>query len=1305
VDEEGNEKVDPKQFTSKGQAQQAKIARLRRCVRVSFFVLLVLLLYAIWAIAVLAYTSRSLTKKYDPAKGFQIELDGCNLEFEMGDEPKVKYTALTGANQVRWTNSAEDSNTVVAATFSNSVGCDMMPFESCERICKATVTLPPAADGLAWDIRQTKADKSRPLITVKPGTTMTKIMLGQWYTQLPTVSLFVDRATITGSISAHLQHGYVKSVNSTIADASISIYKDGSIYMLDVDCPGKELDLTYRNPQNVVCVQSDVVGATVSRQTDVWSHGSCDIRSIIDGSATTSNWASYYFMTANYDKDNDNLITKEEFSSGLAEIQCCGGGCPFAGWCERQTFQLDFPAVGPFGLTVNEFAARLIATNHTQWMPRCTNSLGLAPPSGIGTASTQAFSKLWSEHGEVVVTLKQGGTSNYGSWRNQTVSVEGAKLSGLRLNQADATRLATYAKEYGDRGSLGTAFMVLEVQPGPGYGWKRFVYATNPAFLTLNPAHVTFLSAGLLTPTIIREYVRFQDNDCALTTRYTNATLTNETLVDMHNQLKRALMSNGAWDKYSPLKGPLVLIGDKPADNWGNAQFLAFNELGEETTIEEWSNPGMSSMMMTSIALSTAAGAVFGILAMAVIYRIMAHVQKVIYQGKQAKKQVVLTKMGLSKDQIKSLKEQSEDGDKAPVSPLFSPFELCYDIFIAPVRRSMLKSIEMFVRRRLTVLKPAERDDPNGKFMYMRQFARQYELFCLERDLIVVESRDEIQRELIKRFDVRVQRLKVKRLTGIRWREQKDGPPPPTSVAPGAQQADGFKNAEGEGLATVRAFVDSQCVADSAHGSWIDMKTRRGPDGNTKLGFRPQLYEWCKTNMLHLPEEFLDGTAWDTCLPKGVDLYDNLTVRQLRGLRWKVGGRPKVSANWFFIQCLTVTLHLFLFFVPSILFVFYAFIMQNMWGVLMSPVGGIDGKDPVLWLDVARHDLGASSDKYLIDTVQIVLWGHVAFMAATVPRLIIYYLEIKKGGVLVKAFKWLYAIILFLHLLTFSTYAGVLGCWFILAAVLYPSKFLPYGIAVLIIVVVAVTMWTQMMEAAKALKEKLLTAFHFALQMRLRMAMKRLQKQAFVASIAEKKPLASSFEDKTQDEAPTATDPDKEKEITPQDLFYALQSEMESDDPNKPPATLSMEDFEHIFELLDLNITENQKDQLFAFCDVDCSGDISEQEFVTGWELMVQIFLEESAASLGLSTADIVFVVVSLVTILALVIAFVLMTLSAWANEGSFEAVIQSLLISGCGKATTLLRKRSKAEDNGNMDGLVKKLMKDQEDATSEGGA
>ena len=54
-------------------------------------------------------------------------------------------------------------------------------------------------------------------------------------------------------------------------------------------------------------------------------------------------------------------------------------------------------------------------------------------------------------------------------------------------------------------------------------------------------------------------------------------------------------------------------------------------------------------------------------------------------------------------------------------------------------------------------------------------------------------------------------------------------------------------------------------------------------------------------------------------------------------------------------------------------------------------------------------------------------------------------------------------------------------------------------------------------------------------------------------------------------------------------------------------SSVTQDEFKKLFDLLDLDITENQKENLFAFCDADCSGDISEKEFGEGWDMMVEV--------------------------------------------------------------------------------------------------
>ena len=146
-----------------------------------------------------------------------------------------------------------------------------------------------------------------------------------------------------------------------------------------------------------------------------------------------------------------------------------------------------------------------------------------------------------------------------------------------------------------------------------------------------------------------------------------------------------------------------------------------------------------------------------------------------------------------------------------------------------------------------------------------------------------------------------------------------------------------------------------------------------------------------------------------------------------------------------------------------------------------------------------------------------------------------------------------------------------------------------------------------------------------------------------------------------------------------------------------------MAQFESLFGLLELELTDGQTEQLFAYCDRDCSGFISEREFVKGWSKLVDVFLEKSAGSAGVSSVQIVVTCALLVGALGLLFAFVLTTFAAWNTEDSFIATVQAGLVAACGKLGTLARRRGVAEQ-GNVDGFVGDIISKQtEDAVEDG--
>jgi membrane protein implicated in regulation of membrane protease activity len=99
----------------------------------------------------------------------------------------------------------------------------------------------------------------------------------------------------------------------------------------------------------------------------------------------------------------------------------------------------------------------------------------------------------------------------------------------------------------------------------------------------------------------------------------------------------------------------------------------------------------------------------------------------------------------------------------------------------------------------------------------------------------------------------------------------------------------------------------------------------------------------------------------------------------------------------------------------------------------------------------------------------------------------------------------------------------------------------------------------------------------------------------------------------------------------------------------------------------------------------------------------LQGFLENQADSQGLSKAQILLVVLYMVVpvMLAIAMTFILFAIGAWQNEGSFNAVVQSALILGVGKASASLRSKSKAENADNLDELVGNIMNEQKEAVN----
>ena len=453
--------------------------------------------------------------------------------------------------------------------------------------------------------------------------------------------------------------------------------------------------------------------------------------------------------------------------------------------------------------------------------------------AAASTQSPPTSLSLDSAAGEVIVTLRQavGGAAavpasaalptvdNAGAEATPPVQITYAnvysppsKRSGLRLAHADAQRLmSTYGKAAGDQGSTERLYLVIDVERGVGTLPVRWIYVSHSAYLVLDPAALGYLSLGVLRPPMAYERVRFFNNDCVLDEPLTDARR-NATLAAMHTQLFRALHSS-AWDK-SRLRGVLVVQTDAYAPLTGGleVEYFGTDINPEPSSRKRWSNLDLESVLRCSVGMSVFVGMTIGLILLAVLVGALSRRHASWLRARRSTRKLVLKNhyQGLSHEQLNARVNADTAGDARDdtftlllrciadytTSALASWSVSSLDLFLAErteVEEDVTSAtalvqgqIRAAAKRVSTLVDHAQRmvgiraramteagmTDPRhaSHFVYMRRLFRQYELYCLDHELPIEQSRAKIQRELVQRHNVRVSQILVQRLRGVRWK-------------------------------------------------------------------------------------------------------------------------------------------------------------------------------------------------------------------------------------------------------------------------------------------------------------------------------------------------------------------------------------------------------------------------------------------------------------------------------------------------------------------------------------------------------
>ena len=746
----------------------------RVCRLISYFVVLLLAL-AVWSTATMFNETWSADKSYDVSGELTLTVSGCDVHFASGDSPSIRYAAKGRLYQADFSYEAADSSVVRSAALSNSLNsCSDVPHEDCGLLCLVTIVV-PASSTATFHVYQDTADLlTRPKLVVGAGVALARLSVGYWSSVAPTLSVVLRPTAAVGVLNVDLHSGSLTSQGATLGAIGANVRGPGSIYILDVDAraPGfpDALSLSWRQPSNRVCVASDDADDAVEAAPP-WQD--CDVASVLDGSSS-DDYLLHYFVRTQYDRNGDYRVTGAEFTAGMAELTCCGGDAPFNCWCESQGYRA-FPPVDDryhdrFDVTLQQFVANLVALNETrlvgkkgaggckqqlQWRRASSEAASSEQASGTTTTTALASSSsvhnlgsLWSDGGEVVVTLRSSGNASapyHAAYRTPATG----KADGYRLAEADAARLmATYGAQYGDRGGggggggsggSGDIFLSIDVEGSPGVPRSRWVYVTRPAYLILHPALLSLVSGGVLLPHVRRERVTLLNNDCAALEGLhhpSSGAAYDAAVRQTHRQLSRALHSSGA--DAGPLRGELVLLHEH--STWGawrhfptgSASSSSATSDGDENVhLVEWDNAWLRAMLTAAAAVSLALGALLGMVGCGVCMGLATSLQRRQRREAVARWRVVLLRQGIGSraatQQAEHAVAASGGGDDADgffvgllaprggrlawlaSSPLCDPFGLISSVAVEPLRRRMINSLRSFVLNRMEVLPVAQR--------------------------------------------------------------------------------------------------------------------------------------------------------------------------------------------------------------------------------------------------------------------------------------------------------------------------------------------------------------------------------------------------------------------------------------------------------------------------------------------------------------------------------------------------------------------------------------------------------------------
>jgi len=322
---------------------------------------------------------------------------------------------------------------------------------------------------------------------------------------------------------------------------------------------------------------------------------------------------------------------------------------------------------------------------------------------------------------------------------------------------------------------------------------------------------------------------------------------------------------------------------------------------------------------------------------------------------------------------------------------------------------------------------------------------------------------------------------------------------------------------------------------------------------------------------------------------------------------------------------------------------------------------------------------------------EVLFWEAISFASASLIRMAYSYINPPLGSAVRVIIVQGYAVVASLHILLCASLIGVQAAWFLFAACIKPTSYLPYGTALVSLIIACRAIGIDMANAARVVVHRTKKILFAQVANKLQQARNEIARQA-----AQSVGLEATNGRRQYRELEAELGPGEHatsgKEPSAAEIFRLLLESHEAESSkswvdedvdvqvNDAEDAIKKQDFRRLFLSLDLSLTPAQVGRLFAMTDLDGSGTVTLKEFEDGWGMLSDEIIKARLEVLGLSQEQIIFQVCSAAVAIIILSAFLLITLQGWLDQNSFEALAQSALVGFVTTGVTAVRARSKAK-------------------------